>query len=264
MRISASAAIGDQASRQEELAVDVRRNRDRLGLFQQSFGQGHRDGAGNLGLRRENVAEIAIVGLGQDVIAARGIDELCRDADLVAGCSRTLPSRTVRTRRTRAISRMSSFLSRKAKEEVRAATTRSGTLARSLSNSSDMPSLKYALSGSPLRLVKGSTAIEAGGTDATGSDSGCGVGADFEEEHGQRRNRGDRREASRQNPTGPGTERRVACRVRLQVEPAGGAYRHAKERLKLGKRAIPQGHVEAGLCLRERLADARSGCRPSG
>ena len=72
------------------------------------------------------------------------------------------------------MSEMFSFLPLKAKDDVRAATSSAGVLAKSLSSSSEMPSEKYSFSGSPLIFAKGSTAMEFfAGTAAL---SGCGRG----------------------------------------------------------------------------------------
>jgi hypothetical protein len=49
----------------------------------------------------------------------------------------------------------------KTKEELRATTRSSDSLARSVMMSSEMPSEKYSRSASPLMLVKASTAIDA-------------------------------------------------------------------------------------------------------
>ena len=74
---------------------------------------------------------------------------------------RTLPSSTFATLSLRAISAMSTSLPLNENEEVRAMTRSSGTCARRLSSSSEMPSAKYSCSLSALMFTKGSTAIDA-------------------------------------------------------------------------------------------------------
>ena len=84
---------------------------------------------------------------------------------------RTLPSSTCATASLAATVAMSVFSPLNANEEVRAITRRPGIRASTLSSSSDRPSEKYSLSGSPLMLTKGSTAIDgspAAGTAAAG------------------------------------------------------------------------------------------------
>src|ERR1043165_5211734 len=56
---------------------------------------------------------------------------------------------------------MSAFLPLKANEELRAATRMPGTLPSAVMSSSVIPSEKYSLSRSGLKLVNGSTATEA-------------------------------------------------------------------------------------------------------
>ena len=73
---------------------------------------------------------------------------------------RTLPSSTFATLSLRAISAMSTSLPLNENDEVRAMTRSSGTCARRLSSSSEMPSAKYSCSLSALMFTKGSTAIE--------------------------------------------------------------------------------------------------------
>jgi hypothetical protein len=48
-------------------------------------GDGDRHGLRNLVLHHENVGEVAVVALGPDVLAGRGLDQLCGDADSIAG-----------------------------------------------------------------------------------------------------------------------------------------------------------------------------------
>ena len=93
----------------------------------------------------------------------------CAVMRMCSPSSRTLPSSTARTLSARAILRMSSFLPLNAKEEVRAATRKFEALERSFRSSSEMPSLKYSFFGSPLMFRKGSTAIEASGTEEEAS-----------------------------------------------------------------------------------------------
>ena len=73
---------------------------------------------------------------------------------------RTLPSSTLATLSLRAISAMPTSLPLKENDEVRAITRSSGTWARRLISSSEMPSAKYSCSLSRLMFTKGSTAIE--------------------------------------------------------------------------------------------------------
>jgi len=74
-------------------------------------------------------------------------------------CRRTLPSSTMRTSSSRAMSGISLAWPLYANEEVRAATRRSGVRASTLRISSLTPSEKYSFSGSPDMLTKGSTAM---------------------------------------------------------------------------------------------------------
>ncbi len=74
---------------------------------------------------------------------------------------RTLPSRTYITSRISAIRRMSSCFPLNANADVRAMTFNPGVCASRLMISSARPSPKYSFSGSALRFVKDSTAIDA-------------------------------------------------------------------------------------------------------
>jgi hypothetical protein len=73
---------------------------------------------------------------------------------------RTLPSTIWATFNSSATCCTGSLRPLKTKDEVRAATRRSGILASTFSSSSAMPSAKYSLAGSPDMLVKGSTAMD--------------------------------------------------------------------------------------------------------
>src|SRR5579862_7496274 len=91
--------------------------------------------------------------------------------------SRTLPSSTERTDRSRAISLMLSVEFLNAKDEVRAATRNWDMPERSSSSSSAMPSEKYSFFGSPLILAKGRTAMEFfGGAGFAGKPCACTAG----------------------------------------------------------------------------------------
>ena len=72
---------------------------------------------------------------------------------------RTLPSSTELTPSFSPISRTSTSLPLKAKQDVREATCMPGTLARALMISSVIPSLKYSFSGSALMFASGRTAM---------------------------------------------------------------------------------------------------------
>ena len=85
---------------------------------------------------------------------------------------RTLPSSTLATLSLRAISAMSTSLPLNENDEVRAMTRSSGTCARRLSSSSEMPSAKYSCSLSALMFTKGSTAIERSVAAATAVGGG--------------------------------------------------------------------------------------------
>src|SRR5689334_10095259 len=91
-------------------------------------------------------------------------------------CLRTLPSIRLATPSFSPIAAGSLDFPLKKKDELRPITFSSGILARTAINSSERPSEKYSLLGSPLVLTSGSTAIDlavAADLDALGIESLC-------------------------------------------------------------------------------------------
>ena len=129
----------------------------------------------DLVLNGEDVGQIAVVAVGPDVGAGLGVDELRGDANAIARpCARCLRAHSARRARGRPAARRRLALVGERRvagddEQVRKRDS-------SVMMSSVMPSEKYSCSGSPLMLVKGSTAID--GLVALHGSRHCAAGRD--------------------------------------------------------------------------------------
>ena len=130
-------------------------------------GEDRDNGPSDLVLDGKHVLQLSIVALGPTVSAGDGVDELRGDADAIASAANAAFEHVADAELAADlpdIDRLALVL----KAELRAMTNSSENRDSSVMMSSVMPSLKYSCSGSPLRFVKGSTAIEG----LSGSDSG--------------------------------------------------------------------------------------------
>src|SRR5262249_3703459 len=117
------------------------------------------DRMGQFVLHREDIAQVAVVTLGPYVIACLRFDQLRGNGNRSPE-RRILPSMTYWTPSSLPTRRTSTALSRNWNDEFRAITNNERNRDSSVMMSSVMPSLKYCCSGSPLKLVKGRTAID--------------------------------------------------------------------------------------------------------
>ena len=134
------------------------------------------DGARDLVLDREDVLELAVVGLGPEVVAVLHVDELRGDADPVADLAHAALEHR---RHAELLADLPDVhllpLEREATRCARRPAT-PGTLASALMISSVIPSLKYSFSGSALMLANGSTAIAFGAACSSGPPAACAAG----------------------------------------------------------------------------------------
>ena len=98
----------------------------------------------DLVLDREDVVELAVVGLRPQVRVGAGLDQLRRDPHRLARLAHRAFEH-VRTCSVRAISGIAISLPLKENDEVRAVTCNCGIFASRFSSSSEMPSEKYSL-----------------------------------------------------------------------------------------------------------------------
>src|SRR4029077_6864981 len=95
-------------------------------------------------------------------------------------CLRTLPSMRLATPSFSPIILLSSDLPLKRNDELRPITFRSGILASTAINSSERPSEKYSLAGSPLVLTSGNTTTPLGDVQKFASRGELALGPDLE------------------------------------------------------------------------------------
>ena len=116
------------------------------------------DGMRDLVLHGEDVAELPVIAFRPQVMAGPSVDQLRGNPDRLPAL-RTLPSTMCVAPSWRAIWTISMALPLSAKLVLRAATAKLEIFERSVMMSSERPSPKYSCSGSPLKFVKGRTAI---------------------------------------------------------------------------------------------------------